>query len=30
VEPALAYIADVGGATSEDSYKYMGQNAYCR
>eukprot|EP00879_Flechtneria_rotunda_P007527 GHRR01007896.1.p1 GENE.GHRR01007896.1~~GHRR01007896.1.p1 ORF type:complete len:555 (+),score=166.79 GHRR01007896.1:1913-3577(+) len=29
MEPAIQYIADAGGAASEEDYQYMGQNMFC-
>lgn len=29
MEPAIQYIADHGGAASEEDYQYRGQNMFC-
>lgn len=30
MEPALDYVLAQGGAASEETYPYLGQNGYCR
>jgi hypothetical protein len=29
MEPAIQYVADAGGAASEEDYQYRGQNMFC-